>query len=287
MRISPVVSLGASAALGLAATFVAWQMTKSEPEEEITVTEIVMPVSNDVAIIVASDVIERGSPVNFENVTVEMWPEDEVPYGHFETVAAIGSTEFSVRQALTAFQPGEPILDSRLSPVGMRASLAGRLEPGYRAYSVRMNDVTGVAGFVLPGDHVDVLFTEDKGGNTRKVKLVADVLLENVEVLAVDRNDDLLSEAPQIFATATLAVKVEDAAKLSVSAGMGDLSLALRGTREEATEKPKPAPVKVAAKPRRRYTPKRIVQASKGPAQIKVMLGQEENEVVVPAGGVQ
>ncbi|MEM9053721.1 MAG: Flp pilus assembly protein CpaB, partial [Pseudomonadota bacterium] len=189
---------------------------------------------------------------------------------------------YSQRRALTAFQPGEPILDSRLSPLGMRASLAGRLEPGFRAYTVRMDDVRGVAGFVLPGDRVDVIFTQDKGRNARTVNLVSELLLENIEVLAVDLNDDPLSELPQVFATATLAVSVEDAGKLSVAAGLGDVSLALRGSGEpELEQKPMPA-AKIAAAPKRRYTPRRVVAKPPADKQIKVMLGQEETEVKVP-----
>lgn len=283
MRMSPAISLGASAVLGLAATYVAWQMTKSEPEAEPEVTEISLPVENEVSVVVASDVIVRGDAVTVENVTVERWPESKAPYGYFSHGLEIGSNEYAQRLALTDFQPGDPILDSRLSPLGARASLAGRLEPGYRAYTVRMDDVRGVAGFVLPGDKVDVLFTQDKGRNARTVNLVSEVLLENVEVLAVDSNDNPLSEDPRVFARATLAVNVEDAKKLSVASGLGDLSLALRGSREP-DQKPVPMPAaKVAAArtPPRRVS-RRVVARRPADKQIKVMLGTEESEVKVP-----
>nr|WP_070959676.1 Flp pilus assembly protein CpaB [Hyphomonas sp. Mor2] len=283
MRMSPAISLGASAALGLAATFVAWQMTKSEPEAEPEVTEISLPVEKEVSVVVASEEIFRGDAVTLDNVTVERWPESKAPYGYYTHGLEIGSNEYAQRLALTAFQPGDPILDSRLSPVGMRASLAGRLEPGFRAYTVRMDDVTGVAGFVLPGDKVDVLFTQDKGRNARKVNLVSEVLLQDVEVLAVDSNDDPLSEQPKLFARATLAVSVDDARKLSVASGLGDLSLALRGAREPDLVKPALPATKVAAArtPPRRVT-RRVVARKPADKQIKVMLGTEESEVKVP-----
>ncbi len=283
MRMSPAISLGASAALGLAATYVAWQMTKSEPEAETVVTEISLPVENEVSVVVASAAIVRGDAVTIDNVTVERWPESKAPYGYFTHGLEIGSNEYAQRLALTEFQPGDPILDSRLSPLGTRASLAGRLEPGYRAYTVRMDDVRGVAGFVLPGDKVDVLFTQDTGRNARKVNLVSEVLLQNVEVLAVDANDDPLSEQPNLFARATLAVTVEDAKKLSVAAGLGDLSLALRGAREPDQKKVSAPATKVAAArtaPRR--VTRRVVARPPADKQIKVMLGTEESEVKVP-----
>lgn len=288
MRMSPAISLGASAALGLAATYVAWQMTKSEPEAEITVTEIALPVENEVSVVVAADVIVRGDAVTAENVVVQRWPESKAPYGYFTHGLEIGSNEFAQRLALTEFQPGDPILDSRLSPLGTRASLAGRLEPGYRAYTVRMDDVSGVAGFVLPGDKVDVLFTQDKGRNARTVNLVSEVLLQNVEVLAVDLNDDPLSELPQVFARATLSVTVEDAKKLSVAAGLGDLSLALRGAREPEQQKISiPASKVAAARTPPRRTSRRVVARKPADKQIKVLLGTEETEVKVPTASQQ
>lgn len=283
MRMSPAISLGASAVLGLAATYVAWQMNKSEPEAEPEVTEISLPVENEVSVVVASDVIVRGDAVTVENVSVERWPESKAPYGYFSHGLEIGSNEYAQRLALTDFQPGDPILDSRLSPIGARASLAGRLEPGYRAYTVRMDDVRGVAGFVLPGDKVDVLFTQDKGRNARTVNLVSEVLLQNVEVLAVDSNDNPLSEDPRVFARATLAVNVEDAKKLSVASGLGDLSLALRGSREP-DQKPvsMPAAKVAAARTPPRRVSRRVVARRPADKQIKVMLGTEESEVKVP-----
>jgi len=283
MRMTPAISLGASAVLGLAATYVAWQMTKSDPEADPVVTEISLPVEKEVNVVVASDVIVRGNAVTVENVVVERWPESKAPYGYFSHGLEIGSNEYAQRLALTDFQPGDPILDSRLSPLGTRASLAGRLEPGYRAYTVRMDDVRGVAGFVLPGDKVDVLFTQDKGRNARNVNLVAEVLLQNVEVLAVDSNDNPLSEEPKLFARATLAVNVEDAKKLSVASGLGDLSLALRGAREPDQKKaPTPAAKVAAARTPPRRVTRRVVARRPADKQIKVMLGTEESEVKVP-----
>lgn len=283
MRMSPAISLGASAALGLAATYVAWQMTKSEPEADPVVTEIALPVEKEVSVVVASAEIVRGEAVTLDNVTVERWPESKAPYGYFTHGLEIGSNDYAQRHALTAFQPGDPILDSRLSPLGTRASLAGRLEPGYRAYTVRMDDVTGVAGFVLPGDKVDVLFTQDKGRNARAVNLVSEILLQDVEVLAVDSNDDPLSEQPKLFARATLSVTVDDAKKLSVAAGLGDLSLALRGAREPEQQKiSMPASKVAAARTPPRRTTRRAVARKPANKQIKVLLGDEETEVKVP-----
>lgn len=288
MRMSPAISLGASAVLGLAATYIAWQMTKSDSEAETTVTEVSLPVENEVSVVVASDFIGRGEVVGELNVVVERWPESQAPYGYFTHGLEIGTNEYAQRLALTDFQPGAPILDSRLSPLGTRASLAGRLEPGFRAYTVRMNDVSGVAGFVLPGDSVDVLFTQDKGRNARTVNLVSEILLNDVEVLAVDLNDNPLSDEPQLFARATLAVTLEDAKKLSVAAGLGDLSLALRGTREPDAEKQGLPAVKVAeARPKRTYTPRRVVSRPPANKQIKVMLGVDETEVKVPTAPKQ
>ncbi|MEL6862656.1 MAG: SAF domain-containing protein, partial [Pseudomonadota bacterium] len=106
MRMSPAISLGASAVLGLAATYVAWQMTKSEPEAETVVTEVSLPAENEVSVVVAADFIGRGQVVGELNVVVERWPESQAPYGYFTHGLEIGTTEYAQRLALTDFQPG-------------------------------------------------------------------------------------------------------------------------------------------------------------------------------------
>ena len=90
------------------------------------------------------------------------------------------------RVVLTAIEPNEPVLTLKITGPGQRATLSALVKPGMKAVTIRVNDVEGVGGFVLPGDRVDVVLTRqiDKGSAT------TEVVLQNTKVLAVDQIAD-------------------------------------------------------------------------------------------------
>jgi pilus assembly protein CpaB len=98
------------------------------------------------------------------------------------------------------------------------------LGDGMKAVTIRVNDVEGVAGFVLPGDRVDVMLTRQQDKNAA----ASDVVLQNVRVLAVDQVADERTDKPSVAKAVTLEVEVMSAQKLALSATVGTLSLALR-----------------------------------------------------------
>src|SRR5262249_8217490 len=107
---------------------------------------------------------------------------------------------------------------------GQRASLSALIKEGMTAVTVRVNEILGVAGFVLPGDRVNVLLTrsdKDRGQYT-------DVLMQDVRVLAVNQLADDKTEKPMVAKAVTLEVSMEDAQKLVLAANVGNISLTLR-----------------------------------------------------------
>ncbi len=122
--------------------------------------------------------------------------------------------------------PSEPILRWKITGPGQRAGLSSVIAAGLKAVTIRVNDVFGVAGFVLPGDRVDVLLTRAETGGDKKQ--FTDVLLQNVRVLAVDQLADDRSEKPAVVKAVTLEVKTQDTQKLALAGTVGSLSLALR-----------------------------------------------------------
>jgi pilus assembly protein CpaB len=98
------------------------------------------------------------------------------------------------------------------------------LQDGMKAVTIRVNDVEGVAGFVLPGDRVDVMLTRQQD----KIVAASDVVLQNVRVLAVDQIADERADKPSVAKAVTLEVEVASAQKLALAATVGTLSLALR-----------------------------------------------------------
>jgi pilus assembly protein CpaB len=135
------------------------------------------------------------------------------------------------RLALAPIAANEPILPQRISGPGGRATLSGVIRTGMRAATIRVDDVMGVAGFVLPGDFVDVLVTRDDGEDSSK-KMRTDILLESVRVLAVDQTASGEKNDPVVAKAATIEVSPEQAQKLALAGQVGTLSLALRGAED-------------------------------------------------------
>lgn len=129
------------------------------------------------------------------------------------------------RVALRRMEVNEPILKSKISGEGQNASIAALLPDGKRAAAVRINDVSGVAGFVQPNDSVDVLVTrQEPGSNAQRT----DVLLQNTRVLAIDQTAKNPDGTPMVAKSATLEVDPLDAQKLALAQQIGTLSLVLR-----------------------------------------------------------
>ena len=125
---------------------------------------------------------------------------------------------------LTPIEINEPVLASKVTGAGQRATLSSTLREGLKAFTIRVNDVDGVAGFVLPGDRVDVALTRQ----VDKTFATTDVVLQNARVLAVDQIADERTDKPAVAKAVTLEVDVIGAQKLSLSATIGSLSLMLR-----------------------------------------------------------
>ncbi|CAN7415376.1 Flp pilus assembly protein CpaB [Phenylobacterium sp. LjRoot219] len=193
------------------------------------------------AIVVATRAVGFGEPITAEVLRLQPWPQGAVPQGAFNSVAQVTAQK---RVALGPIAANEPVLTSRISGPGGRATLSGVIREGMRATTIRVNDVFGVAGFVLPGDFVDVLITRDEGsqssGNMR-----TDVLLRSIRVLAVDQLANESKNDPVVAKAATIEVTPEQAQKLALASQVGTLSLSLRGTIDPLASDKEGAPTTV------------------------------------------
>jgi pilus assembly protein CpaB len=186
------------------------------------------PVSASTTVVVASRTLAFGEPLGPGALKSVTWPADAVPPGAFRSVGQViaGPT----RRALAPIAPDEPILASRISGPGGRATLANVIRPGMRAAALRIDDVAGVAGFVLPGDFVDVLATRNDGDATGAAR--TDVLVQGVRVLAVDQTAGGSKDDPVVAKAATVEVTPAQAQKIALAGHVGTLSLALRGVED-------------------------------------------------------
>jgi pilus assembly protein CpaB len=237
MRLVTIVSLGASAALGLAALFVAKVVL---PGEEAIATEV-RPMRT-VPVVVAAKPIAYGVKLGAEHLALAQYPPESAPAGAFTSIDQILSQdEGGPPVVLMPIAAKEAVLPAKLSGAGARASVAAVIADGMRAYAIRVTDVSGVGGLALPGDRVDVLLMRDLSADSDNRYLVTEVVLQNVRLLGVDLNADLSSTETTSPKTATLEVSMEDAQKLAMAGDLGSLSLALR--RSGAAEIEPVAPV--------------------------------------------
>jgi pilus assembly protein CpaB len=180
-----------------------------------------------VQIAVARVPMAYGTALNAENIRLVSWPATSIPAGAFRSTKELLSAE--TRVVLRPIEAGEPILPGKITGAGGRASLSALIDPEMRAVAVRINDVAGVAGFVLPGDSVDILLTRTPSLESEgKTDPITDVLMQNVRVAAIDQKASENETAPDVGKTVTLLVDQQGAQKLALAGTVGSLSLALR-----------------------------------------------------------
>lgn len=246
MRTNTIITLGASAAFGIMAVFLARGFINDAVEDEfrqvkpVNVEAAAAPMDT-VAVLVANRDMAFGEALSRASVRFVDYPADAVPTGAFTDLSDMFETG-SERFTLASLSYNEPILARKITGQDGKASLSARIRPGYRAVSVRVDDVTGVSGFIVPGDIVDVIYTREpssaassRSRNTSAaVRYVSDIILQNVSVLAVDQNQSDRDASPNIANTVTLEVTHEDGQKLALAMNHGTLSLSLRGVGETA-----------------------------------------------------
>jgi pilus assembly protein CpaB len=186
-------------------------------------------------IVVAASGLRFGDLLQDSNLKEIPWPAGTTPTGSFHTRADV--VKGGDRYVVTAIEANEPVLAWKITGPGQRATLSATLDPGMKAVTIRVNDVVGVAGFVLPGDRVDVLLTRTGSNDAAAPVTYVDVLLQGVKVLAIDQSADDRTDKPAVVKAVTFEVNTEQAQKLTLAASVGQLSLALRNVAAAGGEK--------------------------------------------------
>jgi pilus assembly protein CpaB len=216
---------------GLLAVFLAQTWLNNQAEMRMRSLEAQKkPEAPARTIVVAGKALRFGDELNAAALREVPWPEGALPPGAFAKIAEVTAGK---RVVVLPMETNEAVLASKITGPGQRATLSAVLQPGMKAVTVRVNDVEGVAGFVLPGDHVDVVLTRQ----TDKENATNDVVIENARVLAIDQSADAMLLKPAVAKAVTLEVDVADAQKLALAAQVGTLSLLLRKAGETVADK--------------------------------------------------
>jgi pilus assembly protein CpaB len=230
MRASTLVMIGFAVVFGLLAVFIAQSWLSNQaamqaknrhgPERAPTQT-----------IVVAKQPLRYGVELSDAMLKEVPWAGDAMPAGAFHKAADL--LKGGRRIVLAAIETNEPVLALKVTGPGQRATLSSLVGDGMKAVTIRVNDVEGVGGFVLPGDHVDVVLTRNKSGTAP----TSEIVLQNARVLAVDQSADQRATKAAVSKSVTLEVGTVDAQKVWLAASVGNLSLLLRKAGETAEVK--------------------------------------------------
>jgi pilus assembly protein CpaB len=174
-------------------------------------------------VVVASANLSLGSELRADDLTTLDWPASSVPEGAFDSAPALVG-----RGLIASVVRHEPILPGKLSSKEAGSGLPPIIPQGKRAMSVKVNEVIGVAGYVLPGTHVDVLATANASG--RAEDMTSKVVLSNVQVLTAGTRleQETKDSKPVQVTVVTLLVTPEEAERLTLASTEGRIQLALR-----------------------------------------------------------
>jgi pilus assembly protein CpaB len=220
-----LIILGFAILLGLAAVIIANSYLTGVEQKQATVQEGMVKVA------VARVPLEYGTVITADKIRFADWPRSSLPEGTFSNASQLTSVG-KTRAVLRPIAANEPILMSRLTGEGGRASLSAVLRPEMRAVAIRVGDVSAAGGFVLPGDSVDVLVTRSMSVGESSEQ-ITDVLLQNVRVIAIDMDANDAKTDPKVGKTATVEVAQVDAQKLTLAQNVGSLTLVLRNLADQ------------------------------------------------------
>lgn len=244
-----------------------------------------------VQVVVATRNLEVGTLIKPSDLKMGAWT-GAVPKG-----MAVKMDGLAGRGVVAAINEGEPIFENRLAPEGAGGGLAATIPAGMRACAVRVNDIVGVAGFVVPGMRVDVLITGTPNGNSRGADTKVKTLLQNILVLSAGQNYQKDGEGkPVVVPVVNLLVTPEQAEVLSLASNETRIQLVLRNPLDRqvantngsgltalfgepkppAAPRPRPRPVVIAVKKESAPPPTVITLP---PYQIQVINGAKQTEI--------
>ena len=206
-------------------------------------------------VVVAVTDLDVGTRLDKVMLKAIDWPEASIPEGHFSNVETVIGEEPPV--VLKEIRKGEPVLQYKVSEHGARGGLTSRIPVDKRAMIIAVNEVNGVAGFVLPGDRVDIMLTSSAGRADHKP--VTRTLLQNIEVLGVDQIDTNKDGEPKVVNAVTLLVTPREGKKLTLAQTVGALNLMLRNEGDVAIARDNV----ITLSSLRTYVPRPVVKSAK------------------------
>lgn len=264
-----LIALGVAVLCGIAAVVLVNRWLSSQSMQTVAAAQDSVPLTR---IVVAAKDLEVGSRLDRDALALTEWPRNSVPKGAYEDIA-----ELEGRVAVTRLVAGKPILAAELAAPGSGAGLVALITPGHRAMAVKVNEVIGVGGFILPETTVDVIGVDDRFRGQQHAQ--ARTILKRIKVLAVAQQTFTEEGKAKVVRTVTLEVKPSEAEKLAAQLNDGGIHLVLRNPLDELEE----APPTVAAAPVRAVKT-RPVRSAPDRYSVRVIRGGDVKKENVTAG---
>ncbi len=263
-RFGGLIAFGLAIGFGILAVVLAQQWLAARSTQAQVVLKETMPVTK---VVVAASDMQIGTPLTKANLALADWPQGSEPRGAFNDIAAVEG-----RVAVTKLTAGAPVLAAELAAPGSGAGMVALINPGMRAMAVRVDEVTGVGGFVLPNTFVDIIGVEE----TRRDKKTAKTILKRIKVLAIAQETFTENGEAKIVRTVTLELEPKQTEELALQTHQGDIHLVLRNPLEE---EPKVEEKKVVAK--KAAPVRRVVYRPKpSPHAVEIIRGSKPVETV-------
>ena len=225
MRLRALIVTTLGLALAAGSVVVAHRVLQNANQQSAEPAAAPVEVAN---LVVARSAINFGQEIEPEMLETQEWPAKLVPEGAFTTTEAVlGNAQIGTRRAKRSIGPGELILTSKVSNFGEKVTIVQTLCATCRATAIKVDAVSGVGGFVTPGDKVDVVMIQRRNDTMR-----ARTILQDIRVIGTDQLADEDSDKPQVARTVTVEVEPEESQKLALAQQAGSLTLTLRNLEE-------------------------------------------------------
>ncbi len=211
------------------AVYMAMEQFRGLQAENRILREKASKVVETVPVMLATRELRYGQTLKEGDAVETLFPKDAVPENSFTSIEDLYGKEGSEPRAIVrTMEPGEIIMQTKVTRFGQDAGVSSRLNKGMRAFTIKVDVTTGVSGFLQPGDRVDVYWSGNQQGTP-----VTKLLLEDIDLIAIDQIADEDANRPVVARTVTVEVRPVTVATLAQAQASGRLSLSLRGAEEE------------------------------------------------------
>ena len=256
-KYSTFIALGLAVLCGALAVWLTSQWLQAQAAEGQLAAKDAIPMTQ---IVIAAQDLEIGTLLGADNLKLADWPQSNVPKGAFDNIEAVAG-----RIAVTRLPAGGPLQAAELAEPGSGAGLVALIPPGRRAMSIKVDEVSGVAGFILPNTYVDVISVNNKSNRETRE---AQTILKKIKVLAIAQETTTDKGKAKIVKSVTLELLPKEAETLALHSILGSIHLILRNPLEKLGDElaAEVAPV-VAKRPRvAKAKPQLKVEAVSPPA---------------------